>query len=41
MTDKLKLFSQEWCDAALDAVNANDAVYEGFKDLKGPPHDYC
>ncbi|AWK76625.1 SCP2 sterol-binding domain-containing protein [Rhodococcus opacus] len=32
MTDKLKLFSQEWCDAALDAVNANDAVYEGFKD---------
>jgi len=32
MTDKLKFFSQEWCDAALEVVNANTAVYEGFKD---------
>ncbi|WAM19257.1 hypothetical protein [Rhodococcus sp. JS3073] len=32
MTDKLKFFSQEWCDAALEAANANDAMYAGFKD---------
>lgn len=28
----LKFFSQEWCDAALNAVNANAEVYKGFKD---------
>ncbi|WP_009480648.1 hypothetical protein [Rhodococcus sp. JVH1] len=32
MTDNLKFFSPEWCDAARDAVNANEAVYRGFKD---------
>ncbi|RZL77299.1 MAG: hypothetical protein EOP32_25445 [Rhodococcus sp. (in: high G+C Gram-positive bacteria)] len=32
MTDKLKFFSPEWCDAARDVVNANEAVYRGFKD---------
>ncbi|ABH00970.1 conserved hypothetical protein (plasmid) [Rhodococcus jostii RHA1] len=32
MTDALKFFSQEWCDAAHVAVNANPAVYQGFKD---------
>ena len=31
MTDKLKFFSQEWCDAARAAVNANEAVYQGLK----------
>lgn len=28
----LKFFSQEWLDAAIQAVNANEAVYNGFKD---------
>ncbi|PBC35070.1 hypothetical protein CJ179_49880 [Rhodococcus sp. ACS1] len=32
MTDKLKFFSQEWCELALEAVNANAEVYKGFKD---------
>ncbi|ANS32438.1 hypothetical protein R1CP_39270 (plasmid) [Rhodococcus opacus] len=32
MTDKLKFFSQEWCDAAREAVNANPDVLAGFKD---------
>ncbi|UZG60294.1 hypothetical protein [Rhodococcus opacus] len=32
MTDKLKFFSQEWCDAALEAVNANEAFRAGLKD---------
>jgi len=32
MTDKLKFFSSEWCDAARDVANSNEAVYRGFKD---------
>ncbi|AWK76164.1 hypothetical protein CBI38_32165 (plasmid) [Rhodococcus oxybenzonivorans] len=32
MTDKLKFFSQEWCDAAREAVNSNPDVLTGFKD---------
>lgn len=32
MADALKFFSQEWCDAAREAVNANPEVYKGFKD---------
>ncbi|RGP46350.1 hypothetical protein AWH04_04240 [Rhodococcus erythropolis] len=32
MTDAVKFFSQEWCDAARKAVNANAAVHQGFKD---------
>lgn len=32
MSDKLKFFSQEWCELALGAVNANADVYKGFKD---------
>ena len=32
MTEGLKFFSQQWCDAARDAVNANPEVYRGFKD---------
>jgi putative sterol carrier protein len=32
VSDKLKFFSQEWCDAAIDVVNANPAMYAGFKD---------
>lgn len=34
MADKMKLFSEEWCQAAMEAVNANEAVYNGFKDPK-------
>jgi hypothetical protein len=26
VSDKLKFFSQEWCDAALEVVNANQAM---------------
>lgn len=32
MTDAAKFFSQEWCDAAREAVNANTAIHQGFKD---------
>ncbi|PQP18960.1 SCP2 sterol-binding domain-containing protein [Rhodococcus opacus] len=32
MTDELKFLSPEWCNAALEAVNANPDVYRGFKD---------
>lgn len=32
MADKLKLFSQEWCDAAKEVVNNDSGVYGGFKD---------
>ncbi|MGH3555950.1 MAG: hypothetical protein ACRDTK_00200 [Mycobacterium sp.] len=32
MTNGLKFFSQEWCAAAMEKMNANDAVYKGFKD---------
>ncbi|MBY8861996.1 hypothetical protein K7711_36355 [Nocardia sp. CA2R105] len=32
MSDQLKFFSQEWCDAAREAVNANPEVLKGFKD---------
>lgn len=32
MTTELKFFSQEWLDAALEAVNDNPAVRAGFKD---------
>ncbi len=28
----LKFFSEEWCAAARDAINNNEAVYQGFKD---------
>ncbi len=31
MADKYKLFSQEWCDAAKEAVNSNPEVFDGFK----------
>jgi hypothetical protein len=32
MSNGLKFFSQEWCDVAIDKINANDEVYKGFKD---------
>jgi putative sterol carrier protein len=32
MVDQLKFFSQEWLDAARQAVNDNKEVYKGFKD---------
>ncbi|ABG99980.1 conserved hypothetical protein (plasmid) [Rhodococcus jostii RHA1] len=32
MTNKLKFFSREWCDAAIEAVNANEAFRAGLKD---------
>ncbi|ASR05588.1 hypothetical protein [Gordonia rubripertincta] len=32
MAQNLKFFSQEWLDAAIEAVNANEAIYNGFKD---------
>lgn len=32
MSDALKFFSQEWCDAVREAVNDNAEVYKGFKD---------
>lgn len=32
MSDQLKFFSQEWCDAATKAVNNNEDVVKGFKD---------
>jgi len=32
MADELKFFSQEWCDAAREATNANPKVYNGFAD---------
>lgn len=32
MVENYKLFSQEWCDAAKDAVNSNSDVLNGFKD---------
>lgn len=32
MNGKLKFFSQEWCDAAIDAINANSELCTGFKD---------
>ncbi len=28
----LKFLSDEWCAAAMEAINANEAVYRGFKD---------
>jgi hypothetical protein len=28
----VKFFSDEWCTAAMEAINNNDAVYKGFKD---------
>jgi|SRR5882757_369549 len=28
----MKFFSDEWCAAAMEAINNNDAVYKGFKD---------
>lgn len=31
MADQLKFFSQEWCEAARQAVNDNKEVYKGFK----------
>lgn len=31
MSELFKFFSQEWCDAALDAVNSNPAIYAGSK----------
>jgi len=30
----LKFLSDEWCAAAMEAINNNDAVYKGFKDPK-------
>jgi putative sterol carrier protein len=32
MSDKLKFFSAEWCEAAIDVINSNEAMYKGFKD---------
>lgn len=32
MTEQLKFFSQEWCEAAREVANANAAMYAGFKD---------
>ncbi len=32
MPEKLKFFSPEWCAAAQQIVNANEAMYKGFKD---------
>jgi hypothetical protein len=28
----MKFFSDDWCAAAMEAINNNDAVYRGFKD---------
>jgi putative sterol carrier protein len=32
MSDNLKFFSQEWCDAAIAMINTNEVMYKGFKD---------
>jgi hypothetical protein len=34
----LKFLSDEWCAAAQEAINANDAVYQGFKDAETFDH---
>lgn len=34
MTEQLKFFSPEWCEAAMKACNASEAMYQGFKDPK-------
>jgi hypothetical protein len=34
----LKFYSEEWCAAAMEAINNNDAVYRGFKDPKSFNH---
>lgn len=32
MSDPVKFFSKEWCEQAKDAINANKAMYQGFRD---------
>ena len=32
------LFSPEWCDAAKEVCNTNDAIYQGFKDASTFSH---
>jgi len=32
VSDKVKFFSQEWCDQAIEAINASEAMYKGFRD---------
>ena len=32
MAGELKVFSPEWCEAAMAAVNASEAMHAGFKD---------
>jgi hypothetical protein len=32
MSETFPFFSQQWCDAAREAANANEAMYQGFKD---------
>lgn len=34
MAEQMKFFSPEWCEAAMKACNASDAMYQGFKDPK-------
>jgi hypothetical protein len=34
----LKFLSDEWCAAAMEAINNNDAVYKGLKDAKNFNH---
>ncbi len=34
----LKFYSDEWCAAAMEAINNNEAVYKGFKDPKNFNH---
>jgi putative sterol carrier protein len=30
--DKVKFFSKEWCEQAIKAINASEAMYKGFRD---------
>ena len=34
----VKFFSEEWCQEAMAKINANDAVYKGFKDAGSFTH---
>ncbi len=35
----MKFLSDEWCAAAMTAINSNEAVYKGFKDPESFNHD--
>ncbi|MET8249562.1 SCP2 sterol-binding domain-containing protein [Streptomyces sp. NPDC005202] len=38
MAGELKFFSPEWCAAAIEACNASERMYQGFKDPKNFTH---